>query len=319
MSSLFACMGFREDNAFLNCFGGAPLVEPPDDAPKRPARRKIKRWESKRKPKEKSPPPKKPESKWALLRSAVVTKKDEGPSLAQVMEQVVSLDVSETRDKLKERLGKSVSTAATKRMMLDVGVSQHGCVSPHDFETMVQRFQEDELVRKARRNPWSKIRRSPKAPKELYFPSALNADTKALAKPLPKASNVDWNQLLDAHGRDFEALFGQVNDITLGGSTSAGNTIIHYLAQIGDVERLAVVMRRDVGRQLVDKRNFKGHTALDYARARGHDHVAQTLSCYHQEHLADEHVDGKTVAVQAARGYRTSRAASCANRTGGAK
>ena len=103
-----------------------------------------------------------------------------------------------------------------------------------------------------------------------------------------QAAGCDWDQLLDAHGRDFEALFGQVNDATLQEATSAGNTIVHYLAQIGDVERLAVVLRRTVGRQIVHRRNARGHTALEYAAARGHHGVAQTLSCYNQEHLADD-------------------------------
>ena len=79
-----------------------------------------------------------------------------------------------------------------------------------------------------------------------------------------QAAGCDWDQLLDAHGRDFEALVGQVNDATLQEATSAGNTIVHYLAQIGDVERLAVVLRRTVGRQIVHRRNARGHTALEY-------------------------------------------------------
>ena len=136
----------------------------------------------------------------------------------------------------------------------------------------------------------------------------------AQAKPLPKAAGCDWDQLLDAHGRDFEALFGQVNDATLQEATSAGNTIVHYLAQIGDVERLAVVLRRTVGRQIVHKRNARGHTALEYAAARGHDGVAQTLSCYNQEHLADEHVADKMLSHHATRSYRVARQASCAAR-----
>ena len=36
-----------------------------------------------------------------------------------------------------------------------------------------------------------------------------------------QAAGCDWDQLLDAHGRDFEALFGQVNDATLQEATSA--------------------------------------------------------------------------------------------------
>ena len=136
----------------------------------------------------------------------------------------------------------------------------------------------------------------------------------AQAKPLPKAAGCDWDQLLDAHGRDFEALFGQVNDATLQEATSAGNTIVHYLAQIGDVERLAVVLRRAVGRQIVHRRNARGHTALEYAAARGHDGVAQTLSCYNQEHLADEHVADKMLSHHATRSYRVARQASCAAR-----
>ena len=129
-----------------------------------------------------------------------------------------------------------------------------------------------------------------------------------------QAAGCDWDQLLDAHGRDFEALFGQVNDATLQEATSAGNTIVHYLAQIGDVERLAVVLRRTVGRQIVHRRNARGHTALEYAAARGHDGVAQTLSCYNQEHLADEHVADKMLSHHATRSYRVARQASCAAR-----
>ena len=129
-----------------------------------------------------------------------------------------------------------------------------------------------------------------------------------------QAAGCDWDQLLDAHGRDFEALFGQVNDATLQEATSAGNTIVHYLAQIGDVERLAVVLRRAVGRQIVHRRNARGHTALEYAAARGHDGVAQTLSCYNQEHLADEHVADKMLSHHATRSYRVARQASGAAR-----
>ena len=365
---MFACMGCRDDDAFLNCFGGEPLAEEESEAePEKAPRRKIKRRESKRRAARRpADPPPKPESRWGLVRRSVVKE----PKLVEVVEAVTAYyDVSEARDRLRERLGKGVSTAQTKRMMLDVGADQHGRVSPRDFEVMVARFEEDRLVKKSRRKFWRRrAKKPPKAPKELYAPSAIHADAKALAKPLPKASacveikilrrvraessrrpprhrrdasaassprndlvknfrvhpshwlistqaaGCDWDQLLDAHGRDFEALFGQVNDATLQESTSAGNTIVHYLAQIGDVERLAVVLRRTVGRQIVHRRNARGHTALEYAAARGHDGVAQTLSCYNQEHLADEHVADKMLSHHATRSYRVARQASCAAR-----
>ena len=316
---MFACMGCREDDAFLTCFGGEPLAEEESEAePEKTTRRKIKRRESKRRAARRpaDPPPKPAEtraaSRWGLVRRSVVKE----PKLVEVVAEVTAYyDVSEARDRLRERLGKGVSTAQTKRMMLDVGADQHGRVSPRDFEVMVARFEEDRLVKKSRRKFWRRrAKKPPKAPKELYAPSAIHADAKALAKPLPKAAGCDWDQLLDAHGRDFEALFGQVNDATLQEATSAGNTIVHYLAQIGDVERLAVVLRRTVGRQIVHRRNARGHTALEYAAARGHDGVAQTLSCYNQEHLADEHVADKMLSHHATRSYRVARQASCAAR-----
>ena len=93
-------------------------------------------------------------------------------------------DVSEARDRLRERLGKGVSTAQTKRMMLDVGADQHGRVSPRDFEVMVARFEEDRLVKKSRRKFWR--RRAKKPPKEARAPAAIHADAKAW--PVPKAS-----------------------------------------------------------------------------------------------------------------------------------
>ena len=266
---MFACMGCREDDAFLTCFGGEPLAEEESEPePEKAPRRKLKRRESKRRAARRpaDPPPKPAEtraaSRWGLVRRSVVKE----PKLVEVVEAVTAYyDVSEARDRLRERLGKGVSTAQTKRMMLDVGADQHGRVSPRDFEVMVARFEEDRLVKKSRRKFWRRrAKKPPKAPKELYAPSAIHADAKALAKPLPKAAGCDWDQLLDAHGRDFEALFGQVNDATLQEATSAGNTIVHYLAQIGDVERLAVVLRRAVGRQIVHRRNARGHTCLLY-------------------------------------------------------
>ena len=222
---MFACMGCREDDAFLTCFGGAPLAEEESEAePEKAPRRKIKRRESKRRAARRpaDPPPRPAEtratSRWGLVRRSVVKE----PKLVEVVEAVTAYDVSEARDRLRERLGKGVSTAQTKRMMLDVGADQHGRVSPRDFEVMVARFEEDRLVKKSRRKFWRRrAKKPPKAPKELYAPSAIHADAKALAKPLPKAAGCDWDQLLDAHGRDFEALFGQVNDATLQEATSA--------------------------------------------------------------------------------------------------
>ena len=190
---MFACMGCREDDAFLNCFGGEPLAEEESEAePEKAPRRKIKRRESKRRAARRpADPPPKPEetratSRWGLVRRSVVKE----PKLVEVVEAVTAYyDVSEARDRLRERLGKGVSTAQTKRMMLDVGADQHGRVSPRDFEVMVARFEEDRLVKKSRRKFWRRrAKKPPKAPKELYAPSAIHADAKALAKPLPKAS-----------------------------------------------------------------------------------------------------------------------------------
>ena len=82
-------------------------------------------------------------------------------------------DVSEARDRLRERLGKGVSTAQTKRMMLDVGADQHGRVSPRDFEVMVARFEEDRLVKKSRHSPSPAGEAAASAVvRELYAPSA---------------------------------------------------------------------------------------------------------------------------------------------------
>ena len=190
---MFARMGCRDDDAFLNCFGGEPLAEEESEAePEKAPRRKIKRRESKRRAARRpaDPPPKPAEtraaSRWGLVRRSVVKE----PKLVEVVEAVTAYyDVSEARDRLRERLGKGVSTAQTKRMMLDVGADQHGRVSPRDFEVMVARFEEDRLVKKSRRKFWRRrAKKPPKAPKELYAPSAIHADAKALAKPLPKAA-----------------------------------------------------------------------------------------------------------------------------------
>ena len=190
---MFACMGCREDDAFLTCFGGEPLAEEESEPePEKAPRRKIKRRESKRRAARRpaDPPPKPAEtraaSRWGLVRRSVVKE----PKLVEVVAEVTAYyDVSEARDRLRERLGKGVSTAQTKRMMLDVGADQHGRVSPRDFEVMVARFEEDRLVKKSRRKFWRRrAKKPPKAPKELYAPSAIHADAKALAKPLPKAS-----------------------------------------------------------------------------------------------------------------------------------
>ena len=141
------------------------------------------------------PPPKPAEtraaSRWGLVRRSVVKE----PKLVEVVAEVTAYyDVSEARDRLRERLGKGVSTAQTKRMMLDVGADQHGRVSPRDFEVMVARFEEDRLVKKSRRKFWRRrAKKPPKAPKELYAPSAIHADAKALAKPLPKAASGNQN------------------------------------------------------------------------------------------------------------------------------
>ena len=190
---MFACMGCREDDAFLTCFGGAPLAEDESEAePEKAPRRKVKRRESKRRAARRpaDPPPRPAEtratSRWGLVRRSVVKE----PKLVEVVAEATAYyDVSEARDRLRERLGKGVSTAQTKRMMLDVGADQHGRVSPRDFEVMVARFEEDRLVKKSRRKFWRRrAKKPPKAPKELYAPSAIHADAKALAKPLPKAS-----------------------------------------------------------------------------------------------------------------------------------
>ena len=185
---MFACMGCREDDAFLTCFGGAPLAEDESEAePEKAPRRKVKRRESKRRAARRpADPPPKPESRWGLVRRSVVKE----PKLVEVVAEATAYyDVSEARDRLRERLGKGVSTAQTRRMMLDVGADQHGRVSPRDFEVMVARFEEDRLVKKSRRKFWRRrAKKPPKAPKELYAPSAIHADAKALAKPLPKAS-----------------------------------------------------------------------------------------------------------------------------------
>ena len=188
---MFACMGCREDDAFLTCFGGEPLAEEESEAePEKTPRRKLKRRESKRRAARRpADPPPKPEatkSRWGLVRRSVVKE----PKLVEVVAEATAYyDVSEARDRLRERLGKGVSTAQTKRMMLDVGADQHGRVSPRDFEVMVARFEEDRLVKKSRRKFWRRrAKKPPKAPKELYAPSAIHADAKALAKPLPKAS-----------------------------------------------------------------------------------------------------------------------------------
>ena len=189
---MFACMGCREDDAFLTCFGGAPLAEEESEAePEKAPRRKVKRRESKRRAARRpaDPPPKPAEtraaSRWGMVRRSVVKE----PKLVEVVAEATAYDVPEARDRLRERLGKGVSTAQTKRMMLDVGADQHGRVSPRDFEVMVARFEEDRLVKKSRRKFWRRrAKKPPKAPKELYAPSAIHADAKALAKPLPKAS-----------------------------------------------------------------------------------------------------------------------------------
>ena len=122
---MFACMGCREDDAFLTCFGGEPLAEEESEAePEKTTRRKIKRRESKRRAARRpaDPPPKPAEtraaSRWGLVRRSVVKE----PKLVEVVAEVTAYyDVSEARDRLRERLGKGVSTAQTKRMMLDVG------------------------------------------------------------------------------------------------------------------------------------------------------------------------------------------------------
>ena len=177
---MFACMGCREDDAFLTCFGGSPLAEEESEAePEKAPRRKVKRRESKRRAARRpADPPPKPESRWGLVRRSVVKE----PKLVEVVEAVTAYyDVSEARDRLRERLGKGVSTAQTRRMMLDVGADQHGRVSPRDFEVMVARFEEDRLVKKSRRKFWRRrAKKPPKAPKELYAPSAIHADAKAL-------------------------------------------------------------------------------------------------------------------------------------------
>ena len=43
---MFACMGCREDDAFLTCFGGEPLAEEESEPePEKAPRRKLKRRE----------------------------------------------------------------------------------------------------------------------------------------------------------------------------------------------------------------------------------------------------------------------------------
>ena len=96
---MFACMGCRDDDAFLNCFGGEPLAEEESEAePEKAPRRKIKRRESKRRAARRpaDPPPKPAEtraaSRWGMVRRSVVKE----PKLVEVVEAVTAYyDVSD--------------------------------------------------------------------------------------------------------------------------------------------------------------------------------------------------------------------------------
>ena len=90
---MFACMGCREDDAFLTCFGGAPLAEEESEAePEKAPRRKLKRRESKRRAARRpaDPPPKPAEtraaSRWGLVRRSVVKE----PKLVEVVAEVTA-------------------------------------------------------------------------------------------------------------------------------------------------------------------------------------------------------------------------------------
>ena len=84
------------------------------------------------------------------------------------------------------------------------------------------------------------------------------------------------------------------------------------LQRAASVSRASAELKAD--KQVVLAAVAQSGGALEYAAARGHDGVAQTLSCYNQEHLADEHVAEKMLSHHATRSYRVARQASCAAR-----
>ena len=93
---MFACMGCREDDAFLNCFGGEPLAEEESEAePEKAPRRKVTRRESTRRAARRpaDPPPKPAEtraaSRWGLVRRSVVKE----PKLVEVVDEATAYDV----------------------------------------------------------------------------------------------------------------------------------------------------------------------------------------------------------------------------------
>ena len=109
---MFACMGCREDDAFLTCFGGEPLAEEESEAePEKTTRRKIKRRESKRRaarPRTRRRSRRDPAaSRWGLARRSV----GKEPKLVEVVAEVTAYyDVSEARDRLR-----SASARASRR------------------------------------------------------------------------------------------------------------------------------------------------------------------------------------------------------------
>ena len=203
----------------------------------------------------------------------------------------VGYDAEETRAELEARLGRPVTLAAARALMRRAGANHVGCIGADDL---------DQIVFDERRAPWSKRRlsalRSQRAPTERYV-APLAVDCRALAAPLGRPVGVNWAYLvamLDGN-RDFARDVRDVrrhSDRQFTQTTLSGrHTILHYLANKGAVANIREILVRDAARALVDNRDASGHTAMDYAVARADEPIIDTLSCYHGEHLANEHVN----------------------------
>ena len=214
----------------------------------------------------------------------------------------------QVRDALRERLDATVTDKQARKLMIDVGVDRHGRISDRCLETILHHYQNDADKRRYGVLP-------PKAPKERYEAPGVAADSKGMERSLGTPWMVDWDTILTADDQQFRMGLGLLGDAALQcASATTGDTILHYLAHARAEERVSLVLERPTGRAIVDARNFRGHTALDVARARGAHGVADMLSCYVREHLADDHVSDERLWHLNAKTRRAVASSSCSER-----
>lgn len=217
--------------------------------------------------------------------------------------------------------------------MHEVGANAMGRISGDDFEALVacevaktrrpsrlppalrrtwKRAKEAHFARRGvrRRRIEPTARKNAQVPRERYRNTL--ADRRALLRPLGTPFGVEWGPLVRADAFDFRLGLDQLKDAELVRASALGrHSLLHYLAQAGDVAKLRDVMARPCARDIVARENAAGQTALDYAAAAGAAACVEMLSCYHQEHLAVHHIQRATARTLRSRGFHDTAGKRC--------